>query len=70
MLSENKKFRDETDFWILMGFDHACNEWGHNLSVALELSITILDVLFTLIYDVYSTDITYDDSQLVIMICL
>ena len=23
MLSENKKFRDETEFWILMGFDHA-----------------------------------------------
>ncbi len=24
MLSENKKFRDETEFWISMVFDHAC----------------------------------------------
>jgi hypothetical protein len=23
VLSENKKFQDETDFWIWMGFDHA-----------------------------------------------
>jgi hypothetical protein len=23
MLSKNKKIRDETDFWIPMGFDHA-----------------------------------------------
>ncbi len=70
MLSENKKFRDEADFWISMGFDHACNEWGHNLSVTLELSITIPDVSFTLIYDVYSTDISYDDCQMMIMIRL
>jgi len=23
VLSKNKKLQDETDFWILMGFDHA-----------------------------------------------
>jgi hypothetical protein len=39
-------------------------------SITLELSITILEVSFTLIYDVYSTGITYDDCQLTIMICL
>jgi hypothetical protein len=30
--------------------------------ITLVLSFTILDAAFTLIYDVYSTDITYDDS--------
>jgi hypothetical protein len=38
-------------------------------SINLELSITILKVLFTLIYDVYSTGIIYD-RQLTIVICL
>jgi hypothetical protein len=37
-------------------------------SVTLELSITTLEASFTLIYDVYSTGITYDDCQ--IIICL
>ncbi len=38
-------------------------------SITLELSIMILHVSFTLIYDVYSTGITYDDCQLMIIIC-
>jgi hypothetical protein len=32
-------------------------------SITLEPSITILEVSFTLIYDAYSTEITYDDRQ-------
>jgi hypothetical protein len=39
-------------------------------SITLELSITILEALFTLIYDVYNRDITNDDSQFTIVICL
>jgi hypothetical protein len=38
-------------------------------SVTLQLSIKILDTSFTLIYDVYSTGVTYDDRQWTI-ICL
>ncbi len=38
-------------------------------SITLELSIMILDASFSLIYNVYSTGITYDDWQLMI-ICL
>jgi len=34
-------------------------------SIILELSIIILDASFTLVYDVYSTGITYDDHQYV-----
>ncbi len=30
----------------------------------LELSITILEASFTLVYDVYSTGISYEDHQL------
>jgi len=33
-------------------------------SVTLESSITILEASFTLIYDVYSTGITYDDRTM------
>jgi hypothetical protein len=33
------------------------------LSVTPESSITILETSFTLIYDVYSTGVTYDDHQ-------
>ncbi len=36
-------------------------------SVTLELSIMILEVSFLLIYDVYSTGVTYDDHQLTII---
>jgi hypothetical protein len=39
-------------------------------SMSLELSITILEALFTLIYDVYSRGIANDDSQVTIVICL
>ncbi len=39
-------------------------------SITQELSIAILDVSFTLISDVYSTGVTYGDSQLTIVICL
>ncbi len=39
-------------------------------SIALESSIRILQVSFTLIYDVYSTGITYDDRQLMTVMCL
>ncbi len=35
----------------------------------LESSITILEVPFTLIDDVYRTGVTYDDCQLMIVIC-
>ncbi len=31
-------------------------------SITLESSITILQASFTLIYDIYSTGITYDDQ--------
>ncbi len=37
-------------------------------SVSLESSIKILEASFTLIYDVYSTGIAYDDHQLMIII--
>ncbi len=37
--------------------------------ITLELSITILVASFTLIYDVYSTGITYDNCRLTIVIC-
>ncbi len=33
-------------------------------SITLESSITTLEGLFVLIYDVYTTGITYDDHQL------
>jgi len=39
-------------------------------SITLESSNTILEASFTFIYDVYSTEITYDDCQLTIVICL
>jgi hypothetical protein len=35
-----------------------------------ELSIMILETSFTLIHDVYSTDLAYDDRQLTIVIYL
>ncbi len=38
-------------------------------SITLELSITILDASFTLIYHVHSTGITYDDCQSIIDNC-
>ena len=34
------------------------------------MSCTILEVSSTLIYDVYSTGITYDDHHITIVICL
>jgi len=37
-------------------------------SVTLELSITILEASFTLIYDVYNTVVTYDDRQLALTV--
>jgi hypothetical protein len=39
-------------------------------SITLESSITILEASLTLIYDVYSTFITGDDSELTIVMCL
>ncbi len=36
-------------------------------SITLELSIMILEASFTLIYDVYSTGITYDDRHVFIL---
>ncbi len=39
-------------------------------SITLELSIMMLQLSFTLIYDIYSTSITYDDRQMTIVICL
>jgi hypothetical protein len=39
-------------------------------SVTLESSIMILEVSFTITFDVYGTGITYDDRQLTIMTCL
>jgi hypothetical protein len=39
-------------------------------SDALESSITIFEASFTLICDVYSTGVTYDDYQLTIVISL
>jgi hypothetical protein len=35
-------------------------------SMTIDLSITILEALFTLIYDVYRADITYDVHQLIV----
>ncbi len=37
-------------------------------SITLESLIMTLEVPFTLIYDVYSTDITYDDHQVSIIV--
>jgi hypothetical protein len=39
-------------------------------NITLELSIMILEASFTLIYYAYSTGVTYDDYQLMIVICL
>ncbi len=39
-------------------------------SITLDLSIMILEVSFTVIYDVCSTGITYDDHQLTVIIGL
>jgi hypothetical protein len=39
-------------------------------NIYVELSITVLEASFALIDDVSSTDITYDDGQLAIVICL
>jgi hypothetical protein len=39
-------------------------------SITVELSVTILESSFSVIYDVYSTGITYDDLQWKIIICL
>ncbi len=39
-------------------------------SFTLELSITNLEALLTLIYEVHGTGITYDDCQWTIVICL
>ncbi len=39
-------------------------------SVIIELSTMIPQVSFTLVYDVYSTSITYNDCQSAIIICL
>jgi hypothetical protein len=38
-------------------------------SITPESSTTILEVSFSLTYDVYGTGIAYDDQQLTIMIC-
>jgi hypothetical protein len=39
-------------------------------SITLESSNTIQEASFTLIHDVYSTGVTYDNCQLTIAICL
>jgi hypothetical protein len=39
-------------------------------SVTIKLSITILEASFTIVYDVYSISVTYDNRQLMIVICL
>ncbi len=39
-------------------------------SITLEASITILEAAFTIIYDVFSTGITYEDYRFMIIICL
>ncbi len=39
-------------------------------SITLESSITILEASFTLIYNVTSTGVTYDDCQLTIIMFL
>jgi hypothetical protein len=39
-------------------------------SVTLESSIMILKEIFSLIYDVYSTGITYENHRLTIIMCL
>jgi hypothetical protein len=39
-------------------------------SVTLEFPNLIPESPFSLIYDVYSTGVTYDDCQLTIIICL
>jgi hypothetical protein len=39
-------------------------------SGTLESSIMISEASFTLIYDLYSTGVTYDDRQLMFVICL
>ncbi len=39
-------------------------------SITLELSFTVIEASFTLTYDVKSTGITYDDHQLMIIVCL
>jgi hypothetical protein len=38
--------------------------------ITLELSSKILEALFTIIYDVFSSGVTYDDQPLLIVICL
>jgi len=35
-------------------------------NITLESSITILEVSFTIIYDVYSRGVTYDDCQSIV----
>ncbi len=40
------------------------------MSIAVESSIMFLEASFTIIYDVYSTGVTYDDWQLMIVTCL
>jgi hypothetical protein len=39
-------------------------------SITVKSSITILEASFSHIYNVYSTDVTYDDRQLTILLCL
>jgi hypothetical protein len=39
-------------------------------SATQDSSIMILEASFTLIYDVHSTGITYDDRQFMVVICL
>jgi hypothetical protein len=57
-------------FTIVNDAFRVISEWRHNLEHHSELSITILELPFTLIYGVYSTDFTYDDRKLTIAICL
>jgi len=38
--------------------------------VSIESPVMIIDASFTLIYDVYSTSVSYDDHQFRIVICL
>jgi hypothetical protein len=58
VLSENNKFQDETDFWKISGFDHACHslrwyvECTHFIFIlsvimlsVVELSVVMLNVL-------------------------
>ncbi len=45
MLSENNKYRDETDFWKISGFDHACLDESSTLAYCHE-SVNYVSKIF------------------------